>query len=378
MDYLPPYSTTTVPCALYEMAEPATISPRGGPVLRLLGSGSIRSVEVRPHPRGGGYIGDVRIQRAGAVMSGNLATYRFGRGWQSSIRDNTGHWNPTQGGFRETVGIGTRVVKLGDGLAIAPFRVPLFQHSGDDGFDFTENESMARDDFPNDRGRDADKLPGERSQAGEVCSEMSFRGYYAPLPVAIPAFEHRFYYAFDQPAGSLKQFRTTARDLAGQPVFDPALVQPGFSKLEPSKITLSYGVRMQDLPGWTFTHYTGMYGDLRPVPKSPAGQENRDRLEVPVDLTTEVPLAIMATSANGGTAIGLYAPGKLNKDAVPGATSERVTKTRFVFARDSGALAMIYRAEIDGLHLGEQIYGHVVVLFGSVNEIRQQVQFLTW
>lgn len=372
-DYIPPYVHATTPPTLNEMAEPATISRPGDPVLRLSGDGSVAAVVLKPHSKGGGYLGDVRIQRRGAPLSPNLATYRFGRGWQSSIRDNTGHWNPTQAGFREVVGISARLVEDAGGIAIGPFQVPLFQHSGDDGFDFTRKENLAADDFPNDRGRDTDLLGGERNQLGEVISEVSYRGRIDPLQLGIPAFRHRFYYALDKDPGSIKQFRTAAKDIGGAPVFDPALVRPGFSRLEPSNIILSYGVRMQDIPGWTFTHYGVDEGSLRATPKSPDGNENRDRTEVPID-GTQRPLAVISTGDEGAVSIGLYATA-MNAEPVPGDAARR-RASKFVFVRDSSASSMIFRSQIEGLHKGEQIYCDVVILFGTKSEILAAVRRL--
>lgn len=402
MDYVPPYIPGEVISnppgrGLVVMSEEATAG-RDGPMLVLPGRGSLEGVRFTMHPRGGSYIGFLQI-RDGKTWSPNLVAYRFGRGIQPTIRDSS-PWNPNLGGFREAVGTPARITRTPTALVVSPLRVALFQNQE---MDFTERENEAPDDFAGDNGRDADQLndqaAGLASQYDEVMSEARFaaRADRVVTVNGIPAFRYRYHFAYHWPFGAMKQFRTNATTEDG-PVWSDGDITAGFAYEDWSGIIMSMGMRMLDVPGWTFSHYAVGNLDLRPTPVS---RDDRRRTFIGTAEAWKVQdprrangklvgqqgsfdrtagglvLGIIATSANPNTAraIGLYAPrSPINLASVltPHGAENRRASTAFLFVRDGTETQesnMVLRTAITGMRQGEALYGDVIFLFGTPAEI---------
>lgn len=403
MDYLPPYISTAVISnppgrGLIPMGIEATAGA-DGPMLTVPGRGTLQGVRFTAHPRGGGYIGFLQILD-GKKWSPNLVQYRFGRGIQPTIRDDT-PWNPNLGGFREAVGTPARILKTPTSLIVNPLRVALFQNQE---FDFTERENEAPDDFPNDQGRDDDQLndaaAGLSNQYAEVMSEAAFAGRYDRQPTVngTPAVRFRYHFAYRWPFGAMKQFRTGARTEDGVN-WTNDLIANGFAYEDWSGVNMSMGFRMTDVPGWTFTHYSvGGTLALKPTPRS--GEERvRTYVGAGEDLNIQDPLradgtplghqrkfknteqglvlGIMATSANPNTAraIGLYMPRTTTNRAqvvTPTGQENRRLSSAFLFVRDGEeppGSNMVLRTVYSGMRQGDALFADVVFLFGSPNEI---------
>lgn len=403
MDWQPPYIpgeaiSNPVGRGLVVMGEEATAGS-GGPMMLLPGRGSLQAVRFTVHPRGGGYTGFLQIMD-GKKWSPNLVAFKFGRGIQPTIRDWS-PWNPNLGGFRENVGTPANIVKTTTGLLTKPLRVMLFQNQE---FDFTERENEAPDDFAGDNGTDDDRLndaaAGLTNQYGEVASEAKYAGRHDRQVTVngIPAFRYRYHFAYHWPFGAMRQFHTSAVTEDGVN-WEDGMVTNGFTDQDWNGIVMSMGLRMHDVPGWTFSHYSvGSTIDLRATPVS--GNERRrtyigtaqgwnvaDPKTVDgraighnnrVDRNAQgLALGIIATSANPNTAraIGLYMP-KSRTNLAPvltptGAENRRVSSA-FLFVRDGTdppESNMVLRTVHTGMRQGEALYGDVIMLFGTPNEI---------
>ncbi len=251
--------------------------------IQLAGSATstIEKVDIGPNLRGGGYIGYVNVVKRGSSPSGNIVAYRFGRGWQSSIRDmlHGGYHNPTQAGFNDVAGADAKLSTVTNSLGkvtavnIRKFTLPLFSNAE---FDFTEMEDLAPDDRSDSidqRASDEDGFneqkvwaSGFKGQDSEVRSEFNFEGSYENISELItaenriPALRHKFIYEFEGKPKSIQQFSVPGGTTnTGDPIFSenwfmksitnsPFLTSnggaPALTASDYSGAILSYGIRV--------------------------------------------------------------------------------------------------------------------------------------
>ncbi len=129
---------------------------------------------------GGGMINAVIFPEIGDITA--VATKKYGRGCQTSIRDE-GHgqvYNPTQAGFNETLGTECTLTQTPGKIVVEPRGCALWY--GDGKYDFTEWENIGPDFTKTDGGNsdqdglDETNLVGK--QETEVFSEFDFYATY--------------------------------------------------------------------------------------------------------------------------------------------------------------------------------------------------------
>lgn len=172
---------------------------------------------------GGGYINWVDLG------TGNICEPRYGRGWQSAIRDwlHWGRYNPTQGGFNATAGAPAELAIDsnafgGARLTVKPFNLPLF---ADPVFDFTEHEDLVAD-WPGYQDGDTSDTDGLDesgwTEDDELRSEFDFASTYEDVSAMVdhlaPVMRQVLSYTYVRPPRAIRQFGPGARQLDGSPV----------------------------------------------------------------------------------------------------------------------------------------------------------------
>jgi len=169
--------------------------------------------------QGGGYLNFCDVGDGRNIVSPN-----YGRGWQGSIRDglHSGRYNPTQAGFTDQCGSPAHCRVENNRFIIDKYNMALY---GDPVFDFTEHEDLAPDyrGYKDNNNCDTDGIDESGlTQDDELRSDFDFAGVYedvSPLTGnGIPAFRHRFYYAYAREPKAMLQFGKQARLLNDKPV----------------------------------------------------------------------------------------------------------------------------------------------------------------
>ena len=296
--------------------------------------------------KGGGYINKMVLPGIGNVMG--LASARYGRGGQSSIRDDLhgGKYNPTQAGFSDVAGTVCRICMAQDGSALVVVPRPCCLFRGDGGFDFTEWENLASDGYTESGGSndwdmiDESQLPGK--QATEITSEFDYYCTYenrlgafgsvfaGTNAITIPCFRHYFEYRYIRaPGHCLLQFNLgplydpVAGAVTDLSVVNPAGVQAATSN-DMGVVTLSMSIRM-DRALWTPGYIGCVNGssisnlsfavrgtnvNFLKVYQNATLASRATGYRLPNRTAVAVPLFILAdsTGIDQGGALGLYYP----------------------------------------------------------------------
>lgn len=182
---------------------------------------------------GGGYVAKIELPEIGNIMG--TASQRYGRGWQSSIRDmvRKGCYNPTQAGYSDNAGTECQVTKTVGKMVVEPRGCVLY--NGDGGFDYTRWENIIADPYQADGGSsDLDNVSEENisvnvngiaytNQEAEVYSDFDFYGEYEnykdKVGLDIPCVHHYLEYRFIRssllPNSPLKQFNEASLTAQG-------------------------------------------------------------------------------------------------------------------------------------------------------------------
>ena len=201
---------------------------------------------------GGGYITKIEMPGLGNIMG--IASQRYGRGGQSSIRDQVrrGCYNPTQAGFNDNVGTECQVTKTRGKMVVEPRGCVLY--NGDGGFDYIRWENIAADPYSADGGNsDLDNIEEENlsvivkgitytKQEAEVYSDFDFYGEYEnykeKVGLDVPCVRHYLEYRFIRnsllPNSALKQFNKPA--LTDQGFWDAAKLLPNIRVTNPAGV----------------------------------------------------------------------------------------------------------------------------------------------
>lgn len=302
---------------------------------------------------GGGYGNLYKHSSIGA----NWAAAGFGRGWQSSIRDDAhrGMYNPTQAGFSDDCGKPTTLVRetsrlggINKRIVITPFAAPLFRAG--DNFDFTQSDFKCDDKYAEPSGGyppagmlDTDSVDNEgpyNQWSGEVKSEFDFSGFYEDVSAMVTngagVMRHVFHYDYRRVPKAISQFGETAivtqGDDQGKPVLDVTKLEQDISPTEfsgnqtgravdLSHMTVSWGPRITDNSNFAWYYYgTSNHQTLSAGYPLPSGNTrygfSLDQLPDPPDpcpgkdeYCTTWPLLILATSIpSSGHAVGVFYP----------------------------------------------------------------------
>jgi len=168
---------------------------------------------------GGGYLNFCDVGNGLNIVSPN-----YGRGWQHCFRDglHSGRYNPTQAGFSDSAGSPAHCRVENNRFIIEKYNMALF---ADPVNDFTEHEDLAPDypGYKDNNNSDTDGLDEKGlTQDAELRSEFDCAGTYEDASSltgnGIPAFRHRFFYAYAREPKAMQQFGEAARLLNGNPV----------------------------------------------------------------------------------------------------------------------------------------------------------------
>lgn len=324
---------------------------------------------------GGGY-GNLYQHSSGGS---NWAAAGFGRGWQSSLRDEVhgGLYNPTQAGFSDDCGKPTtltRATSVLDGvnrrIAISKFNVPLFRAGNE--FDFTENEGYCDDKYEEPAGgyapsgaQDQDGVSGEEAygQWREVKSEFDYFGFYEDVSEIVTngagVMRHVFHYEYRRAPQAIEQFSSTLEDRG---------------KLE--GLTISWGPRVTDNSDFKWYHYgessRNTLSKRYPLPTGDTkyefllDQDPMDPCPGSVEYCTRWPLLILATDTLiSGNAVGiLYPESRCNTNQFRGIHVNTDGTTTVVYEhsrfRQAGPNSRLMKASIKhaGTAVPDPTYGY--------------------
>jgi hypothetical protein len=278
-----------------------------------------KGVQLGVSSYGGGYINQLILPGLGNILGKNASS--FGRGGQSAFRDNlhSGRCNPTQAGFTDGGGTIVNIIQAADMMTILPREVSAW--NGDGGYDFTENNNLAKDPYPGNL--DKDKVVDKKNdQASEIRSDFDYYGAYKNCYdgniIKIACFKVNYEYRFVRgytESNFIKQFIFGTQE-NGNPVLNNALLNSGksISMIKPhlmtpfdfGEIKTEFTLRFDNQiwnPGYRY--FINNKGQLTSELRSGAVRKNPKDSHAPL-----ISAIILSDSGdpNKGTAIAYYRP----------------------------------------------------------------------